>query len=103
MAEDHVDWHGSYENYRADKSRVYENTRVACVYNADQPGAEELVEAADVVEGCRAVGFTTQHPGLSMVGVVEDLLVDRAFVADRARTAAELGSCLLYTSPSPRD
>nr|WP_313505875.1 UDP-N-acetylmuramoyl-L-alanine--D-glutamate ligase [Kocuria rhizophila] len=100
VAEDHVDWHGSYENYRADKSRVYENTRVACVYNADQPGAEELVEAADVVEGCRAVGFTTQHPGLSMVGVVEDLLVDRAFVADRARTAAELGS-VSDTGPIP--
>ena len=92
VAEDHVDWHGSFENYRADKSRVYENTQVACVYNAEQPGAEELVEAADVVEGCRAVGFTTQHPGLSMVGVVEDLLVDRAFVADRVKTAAELGS-----------
>ncbi|RLZ02731.1 UDP-N-acetylmuramoyl-L-alanine--D-glutamate ligase [Kocuria tytonicola] len=92
VAEDHVDWHGSFENYRADKSRVYENTQVACVYNAEQEGAEELVAAADVVEGCRAVGFTTQHPGLSMLGVVEDLLVDRAFVADRVKTAAEIGS-----------
>ncbi|MFL0422735.1 MULTISPECIES: UDP-N-acetylmuramoyl-L-alanine--D-glutamate ligase [Kocuria] len=100
VAEDHVDWHGSFENYRADKSRVYENTQVACVYNAEQPGAEELVEAADVVEGCRAVGFTTQHPGLSMVGVVEDLLVDRAFVADRVKTAAELGS-VSDTGPLP--
>ncbi|MCT1615021.1 UDP-N-acetylmuramoyl-L-alanine--D-glutamate ligase [Kocuria indica] len=92
VAQDHVDWHGSFENYRADKSRVYENTRVACVYNAEQDGAEQLVEDADVIEGCRAVGFTTQTPGLSMVGVVDDLLVDRAFVADRATTAAEIGS-----------
>ncbi|MDO4256516.1 MAG: UDP-N-acetylmuramoyl-L-alanine--D-glutamate ligase [Kocuria sp.] len=92
VAEDHVDWHGSFENYRADKSRVYENTRVACIYNVDQPGAEELVEAADVVEGCRAVGFTTGTPGLSMLGVVDELLVDRAFVADRATSAAEIGS-----------
>ncbi|MDO4919977.1 UDP-N-acetylmuramoyl-L-alanine--D-glutamate ligase [Kocuria sp.] len=92
VAEDHVDWHGSFENYRADKSRVYENTQVACVYNAEQQGAEELVAEADVVEGCRAVGFTTQHPGLSMLGVVEELLVDRAFVADRQHSAAEIGT-----------
>ncbi|CAL8897452.1 UDP-N-acetylmuramoylalanine--D-glutamate ligase [Kocuria varians] len=100
VAEDHVDWHGSFENYRADKSRVYENTRIACVYNAEQEGAEELVEAADVVEGCRAVGFTTGMPGLSMVGVVEELLVDRAFVEDRATSAAEIGA-VSDTGPLP--
>ena len=91
IAQDHVDWHGGFENYRADKSRVYENTRVACVYNADQEDSEVLVEEANVVEGCRAVGFTTGAPGLSMLGVVEDLLVDRAFVAQRRTQAAELG------------
>ncbi|WP_431813035.1 UDP-N-acetylmuramoyl-L-alanine--D-glutamate ligase [Kocuria sp. cx-455] len=92
LAQDHVDWHEGYENYVADKSRVYENTKTACVYNAEQEGSEALVEAADVQEGCRAIGFTTGSPGLSMVGVVEDLLVDRAFVADRTNTAAELGN-----------
>lgn len=92
LAQDHVDWHEGYENYVADKSRVYENTKLACVYNAEQEGSVALVEEADVQEGCRAIGFTTGSPDLSMVGVVEDLLVDRAFVEDRANTAAELGN-----------
>jgi len=92
LAQDHVDWHDGYENYVADKSRVYENTKLACVYNAEQEGSVALVEEADVQEGCRAIGFTTGSPDLSMVGVVEDLLVDRAFVEDRANTAAELGN-----------
>ena len=92
VGEDHVDWHGSYEAYLADKARIYENTTVACVYNAEQRETERMVEQADVQEGCRAIGFTTQAPGLSMLGVVDDLLVDRAFLEDRRRQALELGS-----------
>jgi UDP-N-acetylmuramoylalanine--D-glutamate ligase len=38
-----------------------------------------MVRDADVVEGCRAIGFTLGVPDKSMLGVVEDLLVDRAF------------------------
>ena len=70
VAEDHVDWHGSYASYLADKAKVYENTQKACIYNAEQIETERMVEDADVVEGCRAVGFTTVTPAVSMVGVV---------------------------------
>ena len=92
VAPDHVDWHGSYEAYALDKGRAYANTEIACVYNLADPATERLVEAADVQEGCRAVGFTLGAPGLSMLGVVEDAIVDRAFVEDRHNTAAELAS-----------
>ncbi|MHA7190835.1 UDP-N-acetylmuramoyl-L-alanine--D-glutamate ligase [Arthrobacter sp. MDT2-16] len=92
IAEDHVDWHGSYEAYRAAKASVYERTRIACVYNVEQRETEAMVEDADVIEGCRAVGFTTGMPSISMVGVVEDLLVDRAFIEQRKDSAAELAS-----------
>jgi UDP-N-acetylmuramoylalanine--D-glutamate ligase len=51
-----------------------------------------MVEEADVVEGCRAIGFTLGAPSLSMLGVVDDLLVDRAFVPDRQESAQELGT-----------
>ncbi|EXF25189.1 UDP-N-acetylmuramoylalanine--D-glutamate ligase [Nesterenkonia sp. AN1] len=90
IAEDHVDWHGSFEAYRAAKAKIYENTELACVYNADQQTTEDMVAEADVQEGCRAIGFTTGSPGLSMLGVVENLLVDRAFLEDRAHQALEL-------------
>lgn len=92
IAEDHLDWHGSFDNYAADKARVYENTEVACVYNAAEPLTERMVEEAEVREGCRAVSFTTDTPFLSQLGVVDGLLVDRAFVAERRTSAQELAA-----------
>ncbi len=92
VAEDHVDWHGSYNSYLADKAKVYARTQKACIFNAEQIETERMVEDADVVEGCRAVGFTTVTPAISMLGVVEGLLVDRAFIEQRKDSAAELAS-----------
>ncbi|MEE2569606.1 UDP-N-acetylmuramoyl-L-alanine--D-glutamate ligase [Pseudarthrobacter sp. J64] len=102
VAEDHVDWHGSYESYLADKARVYENTQKACIYNAEQIETERMVENADVVEGCRAVGFTTVTPAVSMLGVVEGLLVDRAFIEQRKDSAAELAAISDLGRVAPR-
>ena len=102
LAEDHVDWHGSYEAYRDAKAKIYENTQVACIYNAEQYETESMVENADVVEGCRAVGFTTGVPAISMVGVVEGLLVDRAFIEQRKDSAAELASMADLGEYAPR-
>ena len=90
VAPDHVDWHGSLAAYTRDKGRAYTATQVACVYNVADPVTEQLVRDADVVEGCRAVGFTLGVPAVGMVGIVDDVLVDRAFVQDRAHSAAEL-------------
>ncbi len=92
VAPDHVDWHGSLAAYTADKGRVYTDTEVACIYNVADPVTEQLVREADVIEGCRAVGFTLGVPAVSMLGVVEDVLCDRAFVAERRTSAAELGT-----------
>lgn len=97
VAADHLDWHGSPEAYAAAKGRVYRGARVACVYNVADPRTEQLVRDADVAEGALAVGFTLGAPGPGQVGVVEGVLVDRAFHApadarDRLRTAAELGT-----------
>ena len=92
IAPDHIDWHGSYEEYLAAKGKVYEGSEVACVYNVADVATRTLVERADVVEGCRAIGFTLGSPAPSMVGRVEDLLVDRAFVPDREHQAAELAA-----------
>jgi UDP-N-acetylmuramoylalanine--D-glutamate ligase len=92
VAPDHLDWHGGLEAYARDKGRVYRNTQVACVYNVADPRTEQLVRDADVVEGCRAIGFTLGIPDVSMLGVVDDVLCDRAFVAQRRTSAAELAT-----------
>jgi UDP-N-acetylmuramoylalanine--D-glutamate ligase len=100
IAPDHVDWHGSLEAYAKDKGRIYENCQVACVYNVADPATEQLVMDADVIEGCRAIGFTLGTPGLSMIGIVDDLLVDRAFVEQRATSALELATISDVTPPA---
>ncbi|WP_245634445.1 UDP-N-acetylmuramoyl-L-alanine--D-glutamate ligase [Janibacter corallicola] len=92
IAPDHVDWHGSLAEYTRAKGKVYERTEIACVYNEADPVTRRLVEEADVTEGCRAIGFTLGVPDLSMFGLVEDVLADRAFVQDREHQAAELAS-----------
>ncbi|MGH3361310.1 MAG: UDP-N-acetylmuramoyl-L-alanine--D-glutamate ligase, partial [Nocardioides sp.] len=101
VAEDHVDWHGSMAAYAADKGRIYENVQRACVYNVADPATERLVREADVVEGARAIGFTLGTPAPGMVGVVDDILADRAFIEGRETTAAELCTISDLTSPAP--
>lgn len=90
LAPDHIDWHGSEQAYFAAKAKVYQGTELAIVYNAADPKTLEAAEAADVVEGCRAVAFTTGMPSVSMVGYVEEYLVDRAFISDRYAAALEI-------------
>ncbi|MFJ2433335.1 UDP-N-acetylmuramoyl-L-alanine--D-glutamate ligase [Streptomyces anulatus] len=103
LAPDHLDWHGSMAAYAADKGRVYEGNTVACVYNAADPATEDLVREADVEEGCRAIGFTLGAPGPSQLGVVDGILVDRAFVANRQKQAQELAEVTDVNPPAPHN
>ena len=90
IADDHLDWHGSARAYREAKATVYRATRAACIFNEEDAVTLEMVEEADVIEGCRAVGFTRGVPGLSDLGIVDGILVDRAFHDDRHHSALEL-------------
>ena len=101
LAPDHVDFFGTMESYAHHKALVYRHTQIAAVYNVDDPVTEEMVREADVVEGCRAVGFTLGIPGLSMLGVVDDALVDRAFIEERQTSAQELATVADVPNSSP--
>ncbi|CAI9399450.1 UDP-N-acetylmuramoylalanine--D-glutamate ligase [Aestuariimicrobium sp. T2.26MG-19.2B] len=91
---DHLEWYAHeddpYAAYAADKARIFNQVSHSCVYNVNDPATERMVEEADVIEGARAIGFTLGIPGPSMLGVVDDLLVDRAFVAQRQSSALPL-------------
>jgi len=91
VAEDHVDWHGSFSAYVAAKGRIHHGTQFAAVYNVADELSEQLVHDAEVAEGARAIGFTLGVPGVGQFGVVEDVLVDRAYAPDRRNNAEELG------------
>lgn len=101
VADDHLDWYDSVEEYAADKGRIYEHTERACIYNVADPRTEHLVREADVVEGARAIGLTLGMPERGMMGVVDDILVDRAFVENRATSAQELCTVGELASPAP--
>lgn len=90
--QDHLDWHGGFDNYLASKAKIYKNTQFAAVFNSADSNTRQVLEDADVSEGCRAIGFTIGAPGLSEIGFVEDLLVDRAFIENRRDHALEIAS-----------
>ncbi|CAB4666268.1 MAG: UDP-N-acetylmuramoyl-L-alanine--D-glutamate ligase [Actinobacteria bacterium] len=87
IADDHVDWHGSFEDYVASKISILDRSAIA-VLNA---GDGEVVLATQNWQG-RKVFYSLDTPGAGEMGVVEDLLLDRAFVADaeEATVVAEL-------------
>ncbi|WP_182879070.1 UDP-N-acetylmuramoyl-L-alanine--D-glutamate ligase [Microbispora sp. H10949] len=86
VAPDHIDWHGSMEEYAAAKARVF-TAAGTVVFNADDAWSSRLAEPY-----ASQVGFTLAVPRPGQLGIVEDLLVDRAFVADPASSAEELAS-----------
>lgn len=94
LHEDHLEWYEDQPDpmglYAAEKAKIYQGITHSCVYNVDEPLTEAMVEEADVVEGARAIGFTLGTPAVSMLGVVDDLIVDRAFIEQRHRNALEL-------------
>ncbi len=93
LHEDHLEWYEGDDGmarYTADKAKIYHGVTHSCVYNAEEAATERMVEEAEVAEGARAIGFTTGIPAVSMIGVVDDLIVDRAFVAQRQTSALEL-------------
>ncbi|WP_067438474.1 UDP-N-acetylmuramoyl-L-alanine--D-glutamate ligase [Nocardioides jensenii] len=104
VAEDHLDWYqgeSAMADYAADKGRIFEHAQRACIYNVAEPITEELVREADVQEGARAIGFTLGMPAVGMLGIVEDMLVDRAFIEQRESSAAELCTIADLASPAP--
>jgi len=94
-------WHPDWESYCNDTARVYHQVERACIYNVADERTRRMVEDADVVEGARAIGFTLGMPGVGMVGLVEDIVADRAFIEQRETSAAELCTLGDLASDSP--
>ncbi|MFC3998642.1 UDP-N-acetylmuramoyl-L-alanine--D-glutamate ligase [Nocardiopsis sediminis] len=101
VAPDHLDWHGGTEPYAAAKGRVF-GTGTVRVANAADPWSERLAtEHGDPATPLVRFSLGTPRPG--ELGVVEDLLVDRAFTADPASTAEELAALGDVRPPAPHN
>src|SRR5699024_5823000 len=89
---DHPDWPRGLDAYVADKATGCARTTAAWTYHTADAPTRQMVAQAEVQEGARAIGFGLGTPGPGEVGLVEDVLADRAFVPNRATHAAELGT-----------
>ena len=74
LAEDHLDWHGSMSAYADAKARAL--TGPVAVASVDDPAAARLLAAAPAA---RRIGVTLRPPGPDQLGIVDGVLVDRAF------------------------
>ena len=78
VAEDHLDWHGWMAAYAAAKARALRGP--VAVAGVDDPPAAALLAASPAA---RRIGVTLGEPGPGQLGVVDGVLVDRAFPAAR--------------------
>lgn len=85
IAEDHIDWHGSFENYAASKLKLLKQANKVILNKADP-------QIVNRVGKDSAVWFSLTTPTVGELGVVENLLIDRAFstTKDEANEIAEL-------------
>jgi UDP-N-acetylmuramoylalanine--D-glutamate ligase len=82
IAQDHLDWHGSFDAYASDKLFILDKSMTAILNSQDG----EIVTRTTHWQG-RKVFFSLDTPSPGEMGVVEELLVDRAFVADPQEAA----------------
>ena len=82
IAEDHLDWHGGFDEYAKAKMAILDRASTG-IFNGDDP---EVVSRSTHWQG-RKVFFSLDTPGPGEIGVVEELLVDRAFVSNPQEAA----------------
>ena len=84
LADDHLDWHGSFAAYAEAKAKVWGDGSTIAVHNADDARVVRLL-------GDRpGVGFTLGPPSPGRLGVRHGALVDEAFGAGRLVGVDEL-------------
>ncbi|QKT07580.1 UDP-N-acetylmuramoyl-L-alanine--D-glutamate ligase [Gordonia sp. X0973] len=94
IAEDHLDWHGGMAGYRDAKAGALLGA-VAVV-----GGDDEIASALPVGPTSRRVAFTLGEPAAGELGVVGEMLVDRAF-GEPAGEPRELVAAGLIHPPGP--
>ncbi len=83
IADDHTDWHGSFEAYTQAKVKLLNHTSIGIINGQD----DHLVKSV-ANWGGRKIFFTLNTPAPGEFGLVEELLVDRAFTDNPSEAGA---------------
>jgi UDP-N-acetylmuramoylalanine--D-glutamate ligase len=85
IADDHIDWHGSFENYAAAKLSIADLSETLVANLDDEELSKRIGKTA-----ARLITYTLNTPKPHQIGLVENLIVDRAFVSGDAEVLFEL-------------
>ena len=91
ISEDHIDWHGSFENYVSAKLKLSDHSKLVIANKNDPELSIRLTNSA-------IIWYSLGTPAPGELGMVENLLIDRAF-SQSASSAHEIAE-LSDVSPS---
>ena len=95
IAEDHIDWHGSFEDYAAAKLKLLKQAEKSFVNKSDP----ELVKR---VGKETVIWFSLETPNPNELGLVENLLIDRTF-SPKPSQANEIAELVDITPTAPHN
>jgi UDP-N-acetylmuramoylalanine--D-glutamate ligase len=85
IAEDHIDWHESFENYARAKFKIADHAKTVVLNSHDNAIVQRAKSLARPV-----IWFSLNTPAPHEIGLVENLIVDRAFISDESEALFEL-------------
>jgi UDP-N-acetylmuramoylalanine--D-glutamate ligase len=97
--DDHLDWHGNFQNYLNAKLKIFNGAQYAIV-NGDDPRLHKSIDA--LLKERELTTYTLQVPQYGELGVVEDLLIDRAFTGAQ-NVATEIAQLSDINPPAPHN
>ena len=97
--DDHLDWHGNFENYLRAKLKIF-NGAQQVIINGDDPRLHQSIDA--LLREREITTYTLQVPQYGELGIVEDLLIDRAFTGAQ-NVATELAQLADINPPAPHN
>lgn len=102
IAEDHIDWHGSFDSYAEAKMKLFHLSKIALVNLSDATISRSIERVKASSPQVKVVGFHLDTPGPGELGLVEEILVDRAFAPDSSQ-AFELALRTELPSDAPHN
>ena len=97
--DDHLDWHGTFAAYLGAKLKIFDGAKNILI-NGDDPRLQDSITT--LAKDREVTTFTLQVPQYGEIGLVEDLLIDRAFTGSQT-VATELAELADINPPAPHN
>jgi UDP-N-acetylmuramoylalanine--D-glutamate ligase len=95
ISEDHLDWHGSFENYVQAKLKLIKLAKIVVANKSDD-------ELSIRLKNSKVIWYSLNTPAPGELGLVEDILVDRAFGGSEEK-AHEIATLADINPPVPHN